>query len=225
VEIDRRQFIEVASGAAALLPLHAQDRASGGDDPLGVRHDFPVVGEGLYLNSAYIAPVPLPVAAAARAFAERKATKPIRLDEMLKTTDEVRHQVARLLGAAAEEVGFLYATSEGENIVAAALDLKAGDNVVIDELHYETSFVLYRHLQQTRGIALRIVKHRDGSVARDDFAGAVDDRTRLVSVAWVSHQNGFRHEMRPRTGRCSTPMRCRRSACSRWTFGPRESIA
>ena len=30
-----------------------------------------------------------------------------------------------------------------------------------------------------------------------DFARAVDDRTRLVSVAWVSHQNGFRHDMRP----------------------------
>jgi cysteine desulfurase / selenocysteine lyase len=25
----------------------------------------------------------------------------------------------------------------------------------------------------------------------------MDDRTRLVSVAWVSHQNGFRHDMRP----------------------------
>jgi selenocysteine lyase/cysteine desulfurase len=197
VEIDRRQFIEVASGAASLLPLHAQDGAAGGDDPLGVRRDFPIVGEALYLNSAYITPVPLAVAAAARAFAERKATKPIRLDEMLKATDEVRGQFARLIGAAHEEIGFVYATSEGENIVAAALDLTSGDNVVVDELHYETSFVLYRHLQQTCGITLRIVKHRDGSVSRDDFAAAVDDRTRLVSVAWVSHQNGFRHEMRP----------------------------
>ena len=197
MEIDRRQFIEVASGAAALVPIRAQHQRSDGDDPLGVRSDFPVVAEGLYLNSAYIAPVPLPVAAAARAFADRKATRPLRLDEMLKTTDEVRRQVAHLIGAAAEEIGFLYATSEGENIVAAALDLKSGDNVVVDELHYETSFVLYRHLQQTRGITLRIVKHRDGRVSRDDFASAVDDRTRLVSVAWVSHQNGFRHEMRP----------------------------
>ena len=197
MEIDRRQFIEVASGAAALMPLRTQGGAASGDDPLGVRRDFPVAGEGLYLNSAYIAPVPLPVAAAARAFAERKATKPIRLDEMLKATDDVRRQFARLVAAAPEEIGFLYATSEGENIVAAALDLQPGDNVVIDELHYETSFVLYRHLQQARGITLRIVKHRDGSVSRDDFAKAVDDRTRLVSVAWVSHQNGFRHDMRP----------------------------
>jgi len=73
VEIDRRQFIEVASGAAALLPLHTQDGAASGDDPLGVRRDFPVVGEGLYLNSAYIAPIPQPVADAA---AGRAPTRP-----------------------------------------------------------------------------------------------------------------------------------------------------
>jgi len=200
VELNRRQFIEVAAGAAALRPREAQrpmtDREKT-DDPLGVRRDFPVVRDGLYLNSAYIAPFPLPVAEAARVFADRKTSKPIPLGEMLAKTDEVRQQFARLVRADAAEIGFLFATSEGENIVSSALDLKAGDNVVVDELHYETTFVLYRHLEETRGIALRIVKHRDGRVTRDDFARAVDDRTRLVSVAWVSHQNGFRHEMRP----------------------------
>jgi cysteine desulfurase/selenocysteine lyase len=197
VDFNRRQFIEVASGASALLRLEPQGLENDRDDPLGVRRDFPVVGEGLYLNSAYIAPVPLPVADAARAFAERKASKPIPLDEMLKKTDDVRGQFARLVGAEPDEIGFLFATSEGENIVAAALDLKPGDNVVVDELHYNTTFVLYRHLEETRRIALRIVKHRNGRVTSDDFARAVDDRTRLVSVAWVSHQNGFRHDMRP----------------------------
>jgi selenocysteine lyase/cysteine desulfurase len=195
VELNRREFIEV--GAAALLPAASQPTAPDGDDALGVRRDFPVTRDGLYLNSAYIAPVPTPVADAARAFAERKATKPIRLDEMLETTDAVRKQFARLVGADAAEIGFLYATSEGENILASALDLAAGDNVVVDELHYETTFVLYRHLEETRRIALRIVRHRDGRVASDDYARAVDDRTRLVSVAWVSHQNGFRHDLRP----------------------------
>src|ERR671937_180157 len=121
------------------------------------------------------------------AFIDRKSRAPIPLDEMLARTDEVRGQFARLIGATPEEIGFLFATSEGENIVAAAVDLKPGDNVVIDELHYTTTFVLYQHLQKTRGIDLRIVKHRDGAVARDDFERAVDNRTRLVSVAWVSH--------------------------------------
>ena len=195
MDLNRRQLIEIASGAM-LLPLEGQRPATDRDDPLGVRRDFPAVRDGLYLNSAYIAPIPLPVADAARAFAERKASKPIPLDEMLKKTDEVRGQFARLIGAEPNEIGFLFATSEGENIVASALDLKAGDNVVVDELHYETSFVLYRHLEETRRISLRIVEHRDGRVSSDDFARLMDDRTRLVSVAWVSHQNGFRHDMR-----------------------------
>jgi selenocysteine lyase/cysteine desulfurase len=185
-----------AAGASALLPVE-RPRQDDEEDPLGVRRDFPAVRDGLYLNSAYIAPVPLPVADAARGFVERKLSKPIPLDEMLRKTNEVRGQFARLVGAGPDEIGFLFATSEGENIVASALDLKRGDNVVIDELHYETTFVLYRHLEETRGIALRIVKHLDGRVTSDDFARAVDGRTRLVSVAWVSHQNGFRHEMRP----------------------------
>jgi len=197
VDLNRRQFIEMASGAAALPHLVAQGPAHDQADPLGVRRDFPAVRDGLYLNSAYIAPIPLPVAEAARAFADRKASKPIPLDEMLKKTDEVRGQFARLIGAEPDEIGFLFATSEGENLVASALDLKAGDNVVVDELHYETTFVLYRHLEETRKITLRIVKHRDGRVTSEDFARAVDGRTRLVSVAWVSHQNGFRHVMRP----------------------------
>ena len=197
MDLNRRQFIEMASAGAMLPRLQGQAPMHEQDDPLGVRRDFPVVRDGLYLNSAYIAPVPLQVAAAAHAFADRKAAKPIPLNEMLQKTNEVRAQFARLIGADPDEVGFLFATSEGENIVSSALDLQPGDNVVVDELHYETSFVLYRHLEETRRIALRIVPHRDGRVTSDDFARLVDDRTRLVSVAWVSHQNGFRHEMRP----------------------------
>ncbi len=46
--------------------------------------------------------------------------------------------------------------SEGENIVAHALGLTRGDNVVVDELHYNTSFVLYQTLEQTTGVELRI---------------------------------------------------------------------
>jgi len=67
----------------------------------------------------------------------------------------------------------------------------------VDELHYPTEFVLYRALEASRGIELRIVKHRDGAVEASDFAPLIDKRTRIVSVAWISHQNGFRHDLRP----------------------------
>ena len=188
--------------AATTRPCDALDAAVrsdavAGDDPLGVRADFPVVRERNYLNSAYITPIPRSVVAAGQAFVERKSLRPISLGDMLLKTDEVRAQFARLVNASTDEIGFLFSTSEGENVVARALDLGRGDNVVIDELHYETEFVLYRQLEAAQGVELRIVKHRHGAVDATDFAPLVDRRTKLVSVAWVSHQNGFRHDMRP----------------------------
>jgi len=109
----------------------------------------------------------------------------------------VRTQFARLVNATPDEIGLLFSTAEGENILAHGLDLVAGDNVVIDALHYPTEFVLYRALEASRGIELRVARHRDGVVDASDFEPLIDRRTRIVSVAWVSHQNGFCHEMRP----------------------------
>ena len=206
MSLSRRSFVAAAASLAPTLarpgqPLDALARAPHSviarDDPLGVRADFPVASTRTYLNSAYITPVPLQVVAAGQAFLERKAHRPISLGEMLHKTDQVRAQFARLVNASPDEIGFLFATSEGENVVANALDLAPGDNVVIDELHYETEFVLYREMEARKGIELRIVKHRDGVVAAADFEPHVNRRTRLVSVSWVSHQNGFRHDMRP----------------------------
>ena len=162
-----------------------------------MRGDFPIVRDRHYLNSAYITPVPNQVVTAGRTFVESKAVRPIPLGDMLRKTDDVRAQFAQLINAEIDEIGFLFSTSEGENVVANGLDLRPGDNVVIDELHYETEFVLYRHLQQTRGVELRVARHRSGRVDASDVEPLVDRDTRLVSVAWVSHQNGFRHDMRP----------------------------
>jgi selenocysteine lyase/cysteine desulfurase len=203
--LSRRSFVASAASMAAMAaatPVGALGAVGSAgtpvrDDPLGVRADFPVTRNRTYLNSAYITPVPRSVVAAGQAFFESKSVAPILLGDMLKKADDVRAQFARLVNASTDEIGFLFATSEGENVVAHALDLGRDDNVVIDELHYETEFVLYRHLQATRGLDLRIVKHRDGRVDAADFEPLVDRRTKLVSVAWVSHQNGFRHDMRP----------------------------
>lgn len=196
----RRDFLASScslAAAAALEPGAVDLPVPSRDDPLGVRADFPAAAGRTYLNGAYITPSPRQVLDAGRDFLTAKMERPIPLGEMLRHTNEVRSRFARLINASPDEVGFLFSTSEGENIVAQALDLKPGDNVVIDALHYETEFVLYRELERRRGIQLRIVPAPNGVVRADDFAPHIDPRTRLVSVAWVSHQNGHRHEMRP----------------------------
>ena len=203
MSLDRRSFVAAAAAFVASTTLGTTEAEAAsrptvaGDDPLGVRGDFPIVHDRAYLNSAYIAPVPRQVVAAGKAFLEAKSERPVTLNDLLGTDETVRAQFARLVNATPDEVGLLFSTAEGENILAQGLDLQPGDNVVVDELHYPTEFVLYRALEQSKGIELRIVKHRDGAVDASDFAPHIDARTRIVSVAWVSHLNGFRHDMRP----------------------------
>jgi selenocysteine lyase/cysteine desulfurase len=115
----------------------------------------------------------------------------------MSACDGVRAQFARLVNATPDEIGLLNSTGEGENVIANGVGLKPGDNVVVDDLHYTSEFVLYRALEASRGIELRIVKNRNGVVTAADFEPFIDKRTRIVSVAWVSNQNGFRHDMRP----------------------------
>lgn len=203
-DVSRRSFLSAAAALAAtsammppLLPDPAERSPSVGDDPLGVRGDFPVVTRQTFLNTAYIGPIPRQVVAAGQAFLEEKADHSLQLGPLFRKCEEVRGQFARLIHAASpDEVGLLFSTAEGENVVAQGLGLTAGDNVVISELHYDTEFVLYGMLQRERGVELRIARHRNGAVEARDFEPLVDRRTKLVSVAWVSHRNGYRHDMK-----------------------------
>src|SRR5262249_42696576 len=171
------------------------------DDPLGVRPDFPILENGrTYLNAAYITPCPRSVPAAGAAFLEAKSTRPITVGEMLGKANEVRAQFARLINATPDEIGFVFATTEGENTVANNVPLNRGDNVVVDDLHYDGALVVHRELEKRRGIELRIVKHRDGLVTPADIARQVDARTRLISVSYVSSVNGLRHDVRALAG-------------------------
>jgi len=194
--LSRREFISGVSAAAALSGVRPETLLAAGIDPLGVRSDFPVVEEATYLDSAYITPSPRQAVEAAQAFAEAKARDPVSLGGMLEETNLMRRRFATLVGATEPEIGVLFATSDGENIVARALDLGAGDNVVIDDLHYETTYLLYQQLRESTGLEVRIVRSEAGSAPVEAFAAQVDDRTRLISVSWISHQNGYRHDLK-----------------------------
>ena len=215
--LNRRRFLKATAAAGlATLPgagtLTASPESAGrarpahppgppntdhaSDDPLGVRASFPVTEEFAYLDTASVGPLPMPVRDALHAYADEKMRRrnPRARSETLAAA---RSRFASLFGTDEDELAFLYATSGAENIIVSAMDWKAGDNVVVDELHFTTTFVLYRELERRAGVELRIIPSRDGVVAVDDFAAHTDRRTRLISVAWVSNRNGFRHDLPP----------------------------
>jgi len=193
MDLSRRDFLGV-SATAALEPL--QRTVGTADDPLGVRKDFPALRELTFLNTAYTGLISQAVVDAAREWTDTRARRTYTVGEMLAKADEVRKRYAAMFGAGEDEIAFLSSTTEGENIVVNSLDFKAGDNVVYDDLVYPSTPAIYQRLAATQGVEIRVVKSRNGAAPVEDFKKLVDGRTRLISVAWINNNSGYRHDIK-----------------------------
>lgn len=199
MDLSRRDFLGVTAAAAAsrLPDVHSLDAQQGAQgDPLGVRKDFPALRDYTFLNTAYTGLIPQAVVDAARDWVATRAGRTYTVGELLARTDEVRKQYAGMFGAGEDEVAFLSSTSEGENLVVNSLDWKPGDNVVYDDLVYESTPIIYQRLAATKGVEIRVVKSRNGAASLEDFAKLANKRTRLISVAWINNNSGYRHDMK-----------------------------
>ena len=192
--LDRRSFLTTtAAGLASLKTVRGMTQPSD-EDPFGVRADFPITQNLRFLATSWIGPMPRVVRDVAVDYVDEKmqwADTRLRLEKK----EMARTAFAELFGAKPQEVALLFSTGDAENIVTRGLDLKPGDNVVIDDLHFTSSFVLYRQLEEDTGIELRIIPQKEGRSRLEDFDARIDERTRLVSVAWVSNRNGYRHDL------------------------------
>ncbi len=166
------------------------------DDWLGTRGDFPIADRIAYLDNAFIGPLAKPVRDAGIDWLTQRAGDETDVYAMLDMVNTARSTFARMIGAGADEVGFLYTTSEADNVITRALDLKPGDNIVTTDLAYPNVAVLGEQLRAEKGVDFRVVRHSHGSVLPEDFLGVIDARTRLVSVPWVSNINGFRQDVK-----------------------------
>jgi selenocysteine lyase/cysteine desulfurase len=205
--VDRRQFLVSAAALAAsahsAFPRDARaavDREAidnaGSVFPASVRADFPIASTQTYLNSAAIHPMSMPASQALEqhiAF-RLKGGGEGRADFGEEQQKDLKRRFAQLIGAKPDEIAFVQNTSDGENIVVMGMDLPSrGGNVVLDELHFETSLYMYKSLE-AKGLQLRVVKHRDWRIDIHDMERAIDKNTRLVSMALVSNVNGYLHE-------------------------------
>ncbi|MEZ5758068.1 MAG: aminotransferase class V-fold PLP-dependent enzyme [Emcibacteraceae bacterium] len=200
MKISRRNFVNLGTAAVVASPLLGKARAATlrDIDPLGVRNDFPILKTTNYLNTPYHSVSPNQVVDAGVQFYKDRGNPAESIGPFLAEGREVRAKFAKLVGAEQGEIGLIQATTEAENIVVNNLDLKAGDNVVTDDLQYNASYILYDHLAKTRGVEVRMVRSdQTGRIPFKEFEAAIDNKTRIVSVSFVSHENGLCHDLRP----------------------------
>lgn len=160
------------------------------------RDEFPSLSGVTFLNTAFCSPVATSVYQASQAFLDERMASPDGMRSWDQTAEETRALVAQLLGADPGEIAFATSAAMGTNIVAEGLQLKPGDNVVLDDLAYPTDSLLWQRKGEQLGCEVRKVANTEGELPLRAMQEAVDDRTRMIAVSDVSYINGFRHDLK-----------------------------
>lgn len=165
-------------------------------DFVSIRNEFPIKSRRCYLNNASIGALSNPVIAAVDAFlADVRDNGRNNYPHWCRHADTViKGRIARLIGAAADEIAFVKNTTEGLVTVANGLDWRPGDNVIIADIEYPSNVYCWMKLEK-RDVELRWVKNRQGRILVEDVARLIDGRTRLVSLSAVQFSNGFRQDL------------------------------
>jgi cysteine desulfurase/selenocysteine lyase len=161
-----------------------------------IRKQFPILDHGLYLNHAAIAPWPRCTSEAVQEFSSENAfTGPGGYRDWIVRENLLRQNLAKLTGASSKnDIALLKNTTEGISLVAWGLDWQSGDNIVLPQGEFPSNRLPWL-AQSALGVEIREVDIRAAENAESALIGAMDDRTRLLSVSAVQWSDGFRLDL------------------------------
>ena len=157
-----------------------------------VRAQFLLPADLAVLNAANLCPSSRPALEAAA-----RVTEAIDRDPSLENRrqfaaarEAARRTIADALRVAPEEVLITRNTSEGNNFVSSGIDLKPGDEVVLQSDNHPSAHAAFREKAKRFGFTVRVVDvvspHPGADYYVDAFSRAITPRTRLVAITHVT---------------------------------------
>ncbi|MGH7736439.1 MAG: aminotransferase class V-fold PLP-dependent enzyme [Candidatus Tyrphobacter sp.] len=159
------------------------------------RTEFAVTENLIYLNHAATGVPPRCVQAACAEFLRAQASGGVlgSFPYELRFA-EFRQRIASFVGARANEIALLRNTSEAANSLAAGLDLRSGDEVLLPDDEFPANVLPWLALR-SRGVAVRFIETARERITPDVLRSVMTSRTRVVALSWVSFADGYRHDL------------------------------
>lgn len=169
-------------------------------DLAAARAFFPGTRDRVFLDAACISLLPVQAEDALRRLGQDLLACPagdasahhIALD---RTAEQPRREAARLIGARPEDVALVECTTQGLEIVAAAVPLGRGDKVLVGDTEFLGLAIPWVPRQGRDGFRIEVVPNRGGRLLADDFARAADGHTRMILLSSVQWTNGYRADL------------------------------
>jgi cysteine desulfurase / selenocysteine lyase len=166
-------------------------------DLSALRADFPTIQpDSIYLDSVASSLTPLPVIETMTEYYMKYRANVHRgaYDLSLQASERFEQAIdtiARFIGASPQEIVITSNTTQAINEVALSLDFNPGDEVVLSSIEHSSNMIPWIRLAKKVGINVRW--YNPGKVGQfhlDDFAALLNEKTRLVSLTYVSNVLG-----------------------------------
>lgn len=171
-----------------------------------IREQFPILHQTInghplvYLDSAATSQKPRSVIDAVAKYYEHDNANVHRGVHTLgsRATDAyegAREKTAKFLNAASpQEIIFTRGTTTALNLVAssyARANCGEGDEIVITQMEHHSNFIPWQQVAKATGATLKFIPlQKDGSIRLEDAEATITDRTKIVSVMYVSNVLG-----------------------------------
>ena len=154
------------------------------------RREFPVTRTKRYFAHAAVCPLPTRVARSMNCYL-RQAARAGQFSYLHCPAETTARSIAaELLEVSPEEIAFVPSTSAGLSMVAAGLDWKPGDSVVVAAGDFPANLYPWLELERLGVRVKRIAVPMAEGVTLDDVRSQLDERTRLVSLSSIHYVTG-----------------------------------
>jgi cysteine desulfurase / selenocysteine lyase len=161
-----------------------------------VRRRFPGTAKSTYMNTAARGLMMRESRAAVDAMLDARLYEGGDKPAMFDAIEGARSQFAALINAENHDIAITKNVSEGLNAMIAAMDWRAGDNVVLClDLEHPNNVYPWRHVARRFGVELRTIASVDGVMPVDRMINAMDAQTKALTVSSVSFAPGFRSDV------------------------------
>ncbi|KAL4999848.1 pyridoxal phosphate-dependent transferase [Aspergillus recurvatus] len=128
-------------------------------------------------------------------FLNHKAAGHVGSEEKDRQVNEVRGLIAQQWQVSSQEIGFTSSVADGISMIVESLHWQEGDHVIVDPDEFPSliaPFVVKGQLHRERhGVEVPKVRY----AGAEDLESAVDNKTRLVVVSYVSYLNSKRVDL------------------------------
>ena len=109
--------------------------------------------------------------------------------------EQTRSLIKNFIGASStKEIIFTRGTTEGLNLISSSLakfHLKQGDEIIISEMEHHSNIVPWQMIANSNKLTIKVIEvSKEGEINIDHFKSLITDKTKLVSLVYISNTLG-----------------------------------